>query len=171
MQRILIIGNAGSGKSTFAKALAQKTGLPLVHLDQLYWNGRWEHVSREEFDYLLQKELEKPQWIIDGNFNRTLPHRLQYCDHVFFFDMPTWLCLWGATKRVFTNYGKTRQDMGGCCPERFDKNKLALYKNVLSFNRQHRKDYYRLLENCNVTVFRNRKQVNDFLKNYKSNTL
>ena len=164
MRRILIIGNAGSGKSTFAKALAKKTGLPLVHLDQLYWNGHWEHVSREEFDILLQAELEKPQWIIDGNFDRTLPHRLQYCDHVFFFDIPTWLCLWGITKRLLTNYGKTRSDMGGCCPERFDKNKISLYKNVFSFNRQHRKDYYKLLENSNVTVFRSRKQIRDFLK-------
>ena len=54
--------------------------------------------------------------------------------------------------------------MGGSCPERLDKNKLALYKNVLSFNRQHRKDYYKLLENSNVTVFRSRKQVREFLK-------
>ena len=164
MERILIIGNAGSGKSTFARALAQKSGLPLVHLDQLYWNGCWEHVSKEEFDILLQAELEKPQWIIDGNFNRTLPHRLEYCDHVFFFDMPTWLCLWGITKRLLTNYGKSREDMGGNCPERLDKNKLELCRHVLNFNKQHRKDYYKLLENCNVTVFRSRKQVRKFLK-------
>ena len=80
MKRILIIGNAGAGKSTFAKALSQKLGLPLVHLDQLFWYGDWQTVERSEFDRQLQAELEKPQWIIDGNFSRTLPHRLQYCD-------------------------------------------------------------------------------------------
>ena len=160
----MIIGNAGSGKSTFAKALAEKTRLPLVHLDQLYWNGYWEHVSRDEFDILLQAELDKPQWIMDGNFNRTLPYRLQYCDHVFFFDMPTWLCLWGITKRLLTNYGRSREDMGGNCPEYFDKNKLELCRHVIHFNKQHRKNYYKLLENCNVTVFRSRKQVRKFLK-------
>ena len=167
MRRILIIGNAGSGKSTFAVALAQKLGLPLIHLDQLYWQGNWEHVSREEFDAVLQAELKKTQWIIDGNFNRTLPHRLANCDTVFFFDMPAALCLWGITKRVLTNYGKTRKDMGGNCPEYFDKQKLELYRNVLAFNRQHRKDYYKLLENAahaKVIVFRNRRQVKDFLK-------
>ena len=100
MQRILIIGNAGSGKSTFSKALAEKLNIPLVHLDRLYWRGNWEHVTREEFDHLLQSELEKPQWIIDGNFNRTLPCRLQHCDCVFFFDLPTHTCLWGTVKRV-----------------------------------------------------------------------
>ena len=62
MRRVLIIGNAGSGKSTFARKLAEKTGLPLVHLDKLYWHGNWEHLSREEFDTAMQTELEKDAW-------------------------------------------------------------------------------------------------------------
>ena len=167
MNRILIIGNAGSGKSTFAGKLAQKTGLPLVHLDKIWWCGHWEHISREEFDKLLQEELDKSQWIIDGNFNRTLPHRLSYCDTVFFFDLPRFVCLWGVTQRIFQNRGKTRKDMGGDCPERFDKQKWSLYRNILTFNHQHRKDYYRLLagaDHANVVVFRSRRQAEKFLK-------
>lgn len=166
MERVLIIGNAGSGKSTFARTLAEKTGLPLVHLDRLYWRGNWEHLSRPEFDTVLQAELETPRWIIDGNFNRTIPHRLQYCDRVFFFDLPTATCLWGITQRIFQSYGRTRPDMGGSCPERFDRQKLPLYRNVLSFNRQHRKDYYRMLEesSVSVTVFRSRRQAQQFLR-------
>ena len=139
MERVLIIGNAGSGKTTFSRQLAAKYALPLVHLDKIYWCGNWEHLSRDAFDKCLQEELEKPRWIIDGNFNRTLPHRLQYCDTVFYFDFPTILCLWGITKRVFLNYGKTRDDMGGECPEYFDQRKLALYRAVMGFNRKHRK--------------------------------
>lgn len=162
----MIIGNAGSGKSTFAAQLAEKTGLPLIHLDRLYWRGNWEHLSREEFDVALQKELERQQWIIDGNFNRTIPHRLEYCDTVIFFDLPTVTCLWGITQRVLKNYGKTRQDMGGNCPEYFDGNKASLYSNVLAFNRQHRKDCYALLEGCSkkVVVFKSRKQAALWLK-------
>ena len=166
MQRILIIGNAGAGKSTFAKALAEKTKLPLIHLDKLFWHGNWEHRTREEFDILLEKELQQHQWIIDGNFNRTLPHRLSCCDTVFFFDLPAVTCLWGIIKRVLTNWGKTRPDMGGNCPERFDKQKLELAGHVLTFNKQHRKHYYHLLKtatHANVIVFRSRRQVRDFL--------
>lgn len=167
MKRILIIGNAGSGKTTFAKVLAEKTNLPLIHLDKLFWCGEWEHLSREEFDDVLQKELDKPEWIIDGNFSRTLPHRLEYADTVFYFDLPTITCLWGSTVRVIKNYGKTRDDMGGNCPEYFDKQKASLYKAIFSFNRTHRKNYRKLLEeqkNKNVVIFKSRKQANRYLK-------
>ncbi len=167
MERILIIGNAGAGKSTFARTLAAKIHLPLVHLDRLYWCGNWEHRTREEFDTVLQEALEKPQWIIDGNFNRTIAHRLRYCDTVFFFDLPPAVCLAGITQRVLKNYGKTRPDMGGNCIERFDGQKRSLYRNVLTFNRQHRKDYYALLADFpgQVIVFKSRRQVREFLEN------
>ena len=165
MRRVLIIGNAGAGKSTFGRKLAEKTGLPLVHLDKIYWRGNWEHLTREEFDKALQAELEKEEWIIDGNFNRTLPHRLDYCDTVFFFDLPTITCLWGVTKRVLQNYGKTRSDMGGNCPERFDQQKPALYKTVMNFNKQHRKEYYDLLtDRKKVIIFKTRRQAEKYLR-------
>ena len=164
MRRILIIGNAGAGKSTFGRKLAEKTGLPLVHLDKIYWRGNWEHLTREEFDKALQRELEQETWIIDGNYNRTLPKRLEYCDTVFFFDLPVVSCLWGATKRVFQNYGKTRSDMGGSCPEKFDRNKWELFGMILKFNR-NRKNYYAMLNDReNVVIFRNRRQAEKYLR-------
>ena len=166
MKRILIIGNAGAGKTTFSKKLAARLGLPLIHLDRLFWRGQWEHLSREEFDDALQAELEKPQWIIDGNFSRTLPHRLRYADTVFYLDIPTLTCLWGLTKRVFTNYGKTRDDMGGNCPEYFDKQKPALYKGALGFNKRNRKKYYEMLaaSGKQLIIFKSRRQVKKYLE-------
>lgn len=167
MEKILIIGNAGSGKTTFAKKLAEKKGLPLVHLDTLYWTGNWEHAEREIFDALLEKELEKPSWIIDGNFNRTLPRRLQCCDTVFYFDLPTVTCLWGITKRIIKSYGKTREDMGGNCPEYFDRQKWALYKNVFFFKKAHHEKYIKLLqetEGIKTVIFKKRGEGKQYLK-------
>lgn len=167
MQRVIIIGNSGAGKTTFAKSLAKKLEFPLIHLDKIYWQGDWGHLTREEFDAVLQVECEKPCWIIDGNFDRTIPQRLKYCDTVFFFDVPTAVCLLGITKRIINNYGKVREDMGGNCVEYFDKQKSVLYKNAITFNKKHRKDYYKMLsdaENVRVIIFKSRYSADKFLK-------
>ena len=159
MERILVIGGNGSGKSTFSLALSEKLGLPVVHLDRLHWYGEWQERSSEEFDRLLQPELEKERWIIDGNFARTLPLRVRYCDTVLYFDFSTWRCLWGVTGRVLKNWGKSRSDMGGHCPERFS---LEFYRSILRFNRVNRERTYRLLrevEGVETVVFKNRKQA------------
>ncbi len=172
MKRVLVIGNSGSGKTTFSKALADALQIPLVHLDKLYWYGEWEHRSHDEFDTLLLEKLEKDSWIIDGNFTRTIPKRLQYCDAVFFFDLPVITCLWGAVCRAFENRGRSRDDMGGNCPEHlFDKRKLELYKAILDYNKRNRAKIYVLLgqrKNIEVIVFKNRRQVKMFLHNIKS---
>lgn len=169
MERAIIVGGNGSGKSTFAKQLHTITGLPLVHLDRLLWYGHWQTRTREEFDALLQAELEKDTWIIDGNYDRTIPHRLSYCDTVFYFDFSTLRCLWGVTWRVLTNLGRVRDDMGGDCRERFD---LSFYKSILSFNKKHRKRYHAMMQGAReqgktVVIFKNRRQVKRYLKTLK----
>ncbi|MBR5798209.1 MAG: topology modulation protein [Clostridia bacterium] len=165
MNRIIVIGGNGSGKSTFSKQLAAVSHLPLVHLDRLLWHGHWQTRTREEFDALLDAELQKDRWIIDGNYNRTIPKRLSYCDTIFYFDFSTLRCLWGVTKRVLTNYGKSRDDMGGYCPERFD---LSFYKAILQFNKAHRKHYHAMMQEAReqgktVVIFHNRRQVKRYL--------
>ena len=125
----------------------------------------WGEVLWEEFDILLEAELQKDQWIIDGNFSRTFPHRLEFADTVIWLDLPTITCLWGVTKRVFQNLGKSRADMGGNCPEHFDKKKMELYKAIIEFNRRNRKKYEELLKDTHAAVYRlkTRRQVKQFL--------
>ena len=103
MDRILVIGCPGSGKTRLAGQLSEKLGLPVVHLDRLWWTGDWENVSREEFDRRLEEVLEGEQWIIDGNFSRTMPMRLQYCDTIIYLDYSRWQCLAGMAQRVIAN--------------------------------------------------------------------
>ena len=107
MERVLVIGCPGSGKSTFARALAAKTGLPLCHLDRLFWNADRTTVSAEVFDARLAAVLQRPRGIIDGNYSRTLPTRLAWCDTVLWLDLPTEVCLEGVRARR----GKVRPDM------------------------------------------------------------
>ena len=96
-----------SGKSTFARALRDKTGLPLYYLDMLYHKADKTTVSREEFVCKLADILKQDKWIIDGNYNHTIEMRLKACDTVFFLDFPTEVCLSGAQSRV----GKVREEM------------------------------------------------------------
>ncbi len=163
MNKILIIGGNGSGKTTFARKLSRKLNLPLIHLDKIYWKDNWEHVTHEEFDKRLSFELLKDKWIIEGNMKRTLPLRLKYCDSVIIFDFPRWLCLWGAVKRSIVNYGKSRSDMGGNCPERLD---FKFYKSIWKNNKNMIGFFYDEIKNnkdIEFIVFKNRKDVKRFL--------
>ena len=107
MQKIMVIGCPGAGKSTFSRALQGKIGLPLFYLDMLFWNSDKTNVSREEFDQRLLDILKQDRWIIDGNYGRTLEMRLKECDTVFLLDFPVPVCLSGVEQRI----GKPREDM------------------------------------------------------------
>lgn len=102
MKKIIVIGCPGSGKSTFARKLQQKTGLPLYYLDMIWHKPDKTTVSDEEFDTRLQEIVAREEWIIDGNYSRTLETRLQACDAAFLFDLPLEECVAGARARVGT---------------------------------------------------------------------
>ena len=163
MERIIIIGCGGAGKSTLARQLGEKLDIPVVHLDTLFWKPGWIEETAEEFDRKLAKELEKPKWIMDGNFNRTMPERVAKCDTIIYLDYNRLVCLWGVIKRNLTNRGKVRPDMGEGCPERID---FGFLKWVWNYNRDKRERNYRLLNeafHAETVVLKNRKMVKRFL--------
>ena len=166
MERIMIIGCGGAGKSTLARKLGEKTGLPVVHLDQIWWApGNWQHIEREAFDAILAVEMEKPRWILDGNFNRTLEPRMERCDTVVYLDMPRLICLKNWIGRVIKNWGKARADMAPGCCEWFDP---EMAKWIWRFNRDNRRRYLEMLSELdgkNVYILKNRQQVERFLEN------
>ena len=167
MERVMVIGCGGAGKSTLARKLGEKTGLPVVHLGQIWWSpGNWEHLSREEFDVRLAVEMEKDRWVMDGNFNRTLDVRLERADMVIYLDFPRWLCLRGWIGRVLKNWGRAREDMAPGCNERFDPEMAAW---IWNFNKQNRQRYLDKLQDWNgeVCILHNRRQVRLFLWNLK----
>lgn len=163
MEKILVIGSPGSGKSTMSVALSKIIGYPVVHLDKLFWRENWQHISRDEFDVLLMQELEKDRWIIEGEYSRTLALRLKYCDTVICLDYPRWQCLHGVLKRVATSYGKVRPDMGEGCKERFDWKFLQYVWNYKRDQRDKMLQRVKQAPNVNIIILKNRKEGKAFL--------
>ena len=164
MKRVLIIGSNGAGKSTFSYALAEKTKLPLVHLDQIYWRNNWEVTPRKEFLSLVSVEAQKPCWIIEGNNVSSLDDRLQYADTVFWFEFPPALCVLNVLKRTFKYHGRVRPDMPDECVCRLN---IGFLKDVWRFNK---KSHARISEklagykDVQVVRFTNYKQVRTYLE-------
>lgn len=167
MKKIILIGCPGSGKSTMALRLHEITALPVVHLDRLWWLPGWQHATREDFDRKLLQELEKPEWIMDGDFSRTLPKRLEYSDTVVFLDYPRRVCLWGVLKRVIRSYGKSRPDMGEDCPERFD---FPFLRYIWNFRKKNEQNYLKMLEDLNgqkVVILRSHREGERWMSQLK----
>ena len=164
MKRVVIIGCGGAGKSTLAQELGKRTGLPVIHLDSIFWLPGWVEMNRDEFDRKIRAEMAKEAWIIDGNYNRTMPERIAHCDTIIYLDFPRIVCLYGIFKRLLTNIGKTRPDMGEGCPERID---WEFLKWVWNLNKKNRERNYKLLNeatHAETIVLKNRRAVKKFLK-------
>lgn len=164
MQRVVILGCSGSGKSTLARALGEKTGLPVVHGDKLFWHSGWVESTKEEIDEKLTAAAGEENWIIDGNYTRTLPQRLERCDTVMYLDLPRWVCMFSIFKRFVTNIGKVRPDMPEGCPEGLDWEFICW---VWNFNKTHRNRLYQLIEQYpgkEVHIFKTRRQVKRFIE-------
>ena len=135
----------------------------------VYGNRAYEDtlVELEEQHQLLEKKqavLETDRWIIDGNFRRTMPQRIEHCDTILYLDYSRWLCLLGMLQRVIGSYGKVRPDMAEGCPERFDWD-FVLW--IWNFNRENRDRNYSLINNAkhaNTIVLKNRWQTKRFLR-------
>jgi adenylate kinase family enzyme len=120
MQRILVIGSAGSGKSKLSRYLAEKLSIPVIHLDRLYWRPNWVEPGQEEWLEQVRNVISEESWIMDGNYSRTLAVRLEACDTVVFLDMPRLTCLWRVLSRMLRFHGRNRPDMAAGCTERLD---------------------------------------------------
>ncbi len=120
MRRLLLIGPGGAGKSTLATRLGEHLGLPVLHLDALYWRPGWRQPTRDEWRATLAPLLAQDAWVMDGNFGGTLDERLAAADTAILLDLPPLLCLWRVLRRRWRYRGRHRPDMTPGCPEKLD---------------------------------------------------
>ena len=159
MKKILVIGCPGSGKTTFSEGLHGRTGLPLIYLDAIWHRPDRTHITREAFDARLTEIDGLDAWIMDGNYSRTLERRIQMCDTVFLFDLPTAVCLQGATARL----GRKRPDVPWVDTELDPR----FREEIVSFREKNLPAIYALLrqygEGRQVVIFRSRREADEYL--------
>ena len=158
MKKVIVIGCPGSGKSTVSRALHNKTGIPLYHLDMMYWNADKTTVEKSVFLERLSDVLEKDEWIIDGNYSSTMKLRMVACDTVIFLDYPLDVCLDGIRERR----GKPRSDMPWIETEE-DSEFIEFIKN---YNEQQKPKVLELLKKYsdkNIIILESREQADAFL--------
>ena len=156
--RILILGCPGSGKSTLARALAARTGLPLVHLDTVWWWADGTHIPREDFDRALDGLLRGEQWIMDGDYSRTYEVRIRAADTVIFLDYPENLCMAGIVARV----GQNRPDMPWT-ESTLDPELVTMVRNYARDNRPFLLDLFQKYADKQVITFTDRTQADRWL--------
>ena len=158
MKKIIVIGCPGSGKSTISRALHNKTGIPLYHLDMMYWNPDKTTVEKNVFLERLSAVLKKDEWIIDGNYGSTMELRMAACDTVIFLDYPLDVCLDGIKERR----RKPRSDM----PWIETEEDAEFIEFIKSYNEQQKPKVLELLEKYsdkNIVIFKSREQADSFL--------
>src|SRR5262249_17113576 len=136
MQRILVMGSSGSGKSTFARRLSAITGIPVVSIDALFWKPGWVESDRAEFRERLAEVTRQPRWIMDGNYTAAEGElRREVSDTVIGFALPRSTCMLGILTRIAKSYGQVRPEMAPGCPEKID---FEFFRYVWTFRRQQR---------------------------------
>ena len=160
-KKIAVVGCCGSGKSTFSKQLAEITGLPIYHLDNIYWQPDKSHLNKRDFIKQQKKILKRNNWIIDGNYGKTMKYRVKRSDLVYFFDLPADICIKGVLSRE-----KNRDDIA--CELEPDQELIDFIKNYSAKTRPNVINLFNKYKNVKVIMFMSHSEVDDYLNNLRS---
>lgn len=174
MRRILVVGSSGAGKSTFARRLGAATGIPVVHLDKLYWNPNWVGTTDEfEWRAKIETALSGDAWIVDGNYSGTLELRLRRADTIVFLDLPRVLCVWRVIKRAAFYRKRTRPDVAEGCNERFNREFVKFLHYIWTYPARSKPKVERMMrENqsrLKIVRLKSKREVEKFLSEYERN--
>ena len=144
MQRIMIVGQPGSGMSTLAREVGGKTGLPVEHIDHIHWQPGWLERPRDEKTRLCHEVEAREQWIFEGGHSATWRNRLARADMLIWLDLPLPLRLRRVVKRTVVWRGRNRPDLPEGCPEGFHRETLPFWRYIWRTRRSGRSNIQRL---------------------------
>ena len=168
MKRVIVIGSGGAGKSTFSRRLGEITRLPVIHLDRLFWRSGWVPTPKEEWKERVSREIERPEWIMDGNFGGTREMRMAAADTIIRLDLSRWLCIYRILKRTLLYRPGSRSDMAEGCHERLDM-EFILW--VWNYPRRSRKNALAEMEKFSekdIIILKTPREVEQFLQRLSS---
>lgn len=165
MKKIIILGNSGSGKSTFTTILASKLHIDFLHLDPLVYKYSWDNPDFSEMESKVEQLMKKDSWIIDGNFLNNALTRFKDCDTVVFLDLNRFICMRSVIRRHKQYKGKHRDSRSDYCDEKLTLSYLKwVVKDFYKTSRKIILKYIKDNPDKKVIILKNRKQVNKYLK-------
>lgn len=165
MSKIIVLGNSGSGKSTFTSKLASKLNIEYLHLDTIIYKHSWNKPEFDEMENQINEFLKKDNWIIDGNFLNYSTDRFLKCDTIYFLDINRFTCLFSVIRRYFLYKGKKRESRSDYCDEKLSKDYLKwVFKDYYKTSRKHIYKFINENPQKNIIIFKTRKQINKYIK-------
>lgn len=172
-EKIVIIGQAGAGKSTLAQKLGSLLSMEIIHLDRYFWEPNWVEKSRDMRIEIMQELVQREKWIMEGSYLGSSDSRLNAADTIIFLDMPSYLCLWRVIRRYFQYKKEPRPDLPQGCPEKLS---FRYILKVLTFPLRGRHLLFKKMEEINrrvanepefpkkiIHILRSRAEVENFL--------
>jgi adenylate kinase family enzyme len=168
VERILVIGPGGAGKSHLSIELGGILGLPVIHLDRLLWGPGWADIPRGEWTGLVKQELSRPKWIIEGDYLETFDQCLAACDTVIFLSFSRITCFWRVLLRPLKHRHVPRPDVPDGCVEKLDLNLLKkIWRYPRSEAPQILERLRRLGPHQRVFILKSREAIASFLQSLR----
>lgn len=159
MQRIIVIGTTGSGKTNTAREIAQRLGIPHIELDALNWGPNWTETPRDVFRQRVSEAVAGDAWVVDGNYSKSRDLVWPRADTAVWLDFTLWVILWRLFRRTIART-LTQEELWSGNRERmrtalFSRDSIFLW--ALQTYRRRRRSYPLLLsqpEHAHLSVIR-----------------